>query len=126
MAGELLDVVLREGADHQAVEVAREHRRGVAQRLAAAELQVRRGQVEPVAAELRDPDLERDARPGRGLLKDHPERPAGKELVLLATLLALLEVVGEVENAQQLLAAPVRNSREVPALQAFGDDRHCG
>src|SRR5919204_5542030 len=107
------------------VEVAREHCRGVAERLAAAELQIGGREVERVAAELRDPDLEGDASPRRGLLEDHPEGAAGEKVVLLSPLLPLLEVVREVEHAEQLIAAPVRNPREVPAFEAFRDDRHC-
>ena len=86
MLGELLDVVLREGADHDRVEVAREDDGGVLDRLAAAELEVACREVEAVAAELGDADLERDPRPRRGLLEDHPERAAGEELVGLAPL----------------------------------------
>ena len=50
MSRQLLDVVLREGADHEPVEVAREHGRGVAQRLAASELEVAGREVEAEAA----------------------------------------------------------------------------
>ena len=50
---QLLDVGVVEGADHDAVDVAREHARGVADRLAAAELDVARRQEEGVPAELR-------------------------------------------------------------------------
>ena len=59
---ELVHVRLRERPDHDRVEVAREHDRRVANRLAPAELEVGR-EVEPRAAELRDADLERHARP---------------------------------------------------------------
>ena len=62
--GQLLDIALRVGADHEAVEVAGKNGRGVAKGLAAAELQVAGGEVEADAAELCDPDLERDARAG--------------------------------------------------------------
>ena len=49
---QLLDVGVVEGADHDAVEVAGEHPRGVADRLAAAELDVARREEERVPAEL--------------------------------------------------------------------------
>ena len=124
MRGELLDVVLVEGADHDPVDVAREHRRGVLERLAAAELEVAGGEVERVPAELGHPDLERDAGAGRGLLEDHRERAAGEEVVLLAPGLPLLEVVGEVEHRLELLAAPVGDAGEVAALEALGDRAH--
>ena len=70
-----------------------------------------------MAAELGDPDLERDAGARRGLLEDHPERAAGQEVMLLAAALAGLEVVGQVEDGQQLLAAPVGDLGEVSSLQ---------
>ena len=124
VAGELLDVVLVEGADHDPVDVAREHGRGVLQRLAAAELQVAGGEVERVPAELRHPDLERDAGARRGLLEDHRERAAGEEVVLLAALLALLELVGEVEHGLELVAAPVGDAGEAAALEALGGGAH--
>jgi hypothetical protein len=50
-----------EGADHDAVDIAREHAGGVGDRLAAAELNVARREKQRVAAELPHPDLERDA-----------------------------------------------------------------
>ena len=59
---QLLDVLVREGADHDAVDVAREHARRVGDRLAAAELDVARREKQRVAAELVGADLERDAR----------------------------------------------------------------
>ena len=78
-------------------------------------------EVEARAAELVDPDLERDARSRRGLLEDHPERAAGEEVVLLARLLSTLELVGQVEHLEQLVAAPVGDAGEGPPLQAVGD-----
>jgi hypothetical protein len=124
VTGKLLDVVLGEGADHQPVEVAREDHGGVLQRLAAAELKIGGGEIEPHAAQLRDPHLERDARSRGRLLEDHPEGPTGEEMVLLAAALPLLQVVGEVEHAHQLLAAPGGHASEIAALQALGDGGH--
>ena len=116
--GELLDVVLREGADHQ-------RRRGSARarwRCPGASRRGRAGGRRPPGRarppELVDPDLERDARSRRGLLEDHPERAAGEEVVLLPPGLALLEVVGEVERRQELLAAPVGDASEMAPFQA--------
>src|SRR6185312_17403479 len=93
--------------------------RRVAERLAAAELEVAGREVERVAAELGHPDLEGDAGARRGLLKDHRERAAGEEMVLLAARLALLQVVGEIEHGQEVVAAPVGDPREAAALQAL-------
>ena len=57
-------------------DVAGEHERGVAQRLAARELQLAGPQDHRVAAELDDPGLERHARAGRGLLEQQRHRAA--------------------------------------------------
>ena len=80
------------GADHDRVGVAREHARGVADGLAAAELQVAGVQHHAVAAELAHGDLERDAGPGRGLFEDHHQRLAGERPVRLLALPALCAV----------------------------------
>jgi hypothetical protein len=44
--------------------------------------------------------------------------------MLLAGLLNALQLVGEVEEADELLAAPVGDAREVAALQVVGDGHH--
>jgi hypothetical protein len=114
--GELLNVLLREGADHDCVEVALEHVRRVLDRLAAAELEVAGGEVEAVAAELGDPDLEGDAGARRRLLEDHAEAAAGEKLMWLSALPERLQLVGEVEGGLQLLGVPGANASEVPTL----------
>ena len=76
------------------------------------------------AAELVDPDLERHARPRRRLLEDHPECPAGEELVRLSPLPGGFQLVCEVEHRLQLLGGPASDSREVAPLQVVGDVDH--
>ena len=61
-------------------DVAREHERGVAQRLAARELQLVGAQHDRVAAELVDADLERQPRARRGLLEDQRDAAPGERL----------------------------------------------
>ena len=68
------ETLLLEGAQHDRVEVPREHPPGVLDRLAAAELQLARGQHDRMGAQLRDPDLERDPGARAGLLEDQPDR----------------------------------------------------
>ena len=93
----VLDLLLVEGADHDAVEVAREHADGVRGLLAAADLQVVRGEEESLAAELVHTHLKGNAGTCRGLAEDHAEGLA-LEIGLLDTRLALgFELVGEVE-----------------------------
>jgi hypothetical protein len=57
-------------------------------------------------------------------LEDHAERPAGKEAVLFPRLLEALQVVGQVEDLEQLLPTPIGDPRERAAFQAVGDRDH--
>src|SRR3712207_4189469 len=76
--GELLDLIVVEGADHYGVYVAREDPACVRRGLALAHLYLLRQQVEGVTAELVHPDLEGDAGAVGGLLEDHRERHAAQ------------------------------------------------
>src|SRR5215212_2515229 len=122
--GELLHFGLRVRTDHDPVEVAREHDRGVLDGFAAAELKVAGREVEAATAELVDPDLERDTGPRRRLLEDHSERAAGEKVVLLAAPLESLELVGELEDLEEVVAAPVGDARERAPLEAIRDGYH--
>ena len=75
-AGQRLEPLLFEGAEHDRVDVARQHAPGVLDRLTPAELKIRRRQGHRVTAELRHPDLERHAGPRGGLLEDQRHGPA--------------------------------------------------
>ncbi len=81
MARKLDQRLMIENADHDRVDVAREHARGVGDGLAAAELHFLTGQHHDVAAELAHRDIEGDARASRGLVEDHRQRLAGKRPV---------------------------------------------
>ena len=96
---ELLDVLVREGADHDAVDVARQHARRVGDRLAAAELHVARREEQRVSAELERADLERDARSRARLHEDHGERLSGERLLVV---LPGAHPLGELEEAVEL------------------------
>ena len=78
MARKLGHRLVIENADHDGVDIARQHARGVGQRLAAAELHFLRGEQDRLAAELAHGDVERHARAGRGLVEHHGQRLAGK------------------------------------------------
>src|SRR5450755_2102896 len=78
MARELGHRLVIENADHDGVDIAREHARGVGQRLAAPELHFLRGEQNRFAAKLAHGDVERDARARRRLVEDHRQRLAGK------------------------------------------------
>ena len=100
--GEVLDVLLGEGADHDAVDVAAHHVGGVLDRLADAELDVVGVEEDGLGAELLDAHLE--AHPGarRGLHEDHGDGAAGEQRVRDAVLLRVLELGGEVEQGDDL------------------------
>ena len=119
--GELVHVGLRERPDHDRVQVAREHDRGVLDRLPTPELQVAGPEVEPGAAELRDPDLEAHARPRGRLVEDHAEAPAVEEPVRHTLALPRLEALGVVEDEHELVALPVVDPEEVASFQVRGD-----
>jgi hypothetical protein len=85
--GELGDRPVRAGAYADRVDVAREDDRGVADRLAARELQLVAAQDDRAPAELADADLEGHARARRRPLEDERdaaslERPCGQPIAL--------------------------------------------
>src|SRR5712692_6524548 len=122
--GELLDVGLGERPDHDRVEIARQHDGCVLDRFAATQLEIARREIEPGTDELVDADLEGDPRSRRGVLEDHSQRPAGQEVMLLTRLLEALELVGEVEDLEQLVRAPIRDARERAPFEGVGDRDH--
>ena len=81
MAGKFRHVVGVERADHDGVDIARQDARGVAERLAAAELHFLGGEEKNIAAELPHGDLERHPRARRGLLENHRQRLAGERAI---------------------------------------------
>ena len=117
--GELLDDRLGECSDHDRVEVAGQDVGDVPDRLARAEPDLGAGEVDGVRAELLDRELERDARPQRGLLEEQAETAAGEERLVDVALALVLEPVGEVEQGEELLAAPVGDPQKIPSLQAL-------
>jgi hypothetical protein len=78
VGGQQLHVGVREGADHDAVHVAREHARGVGDGLAAPQLHVARGEEVRGAAQLRGPHLEGHAGARGRLHEQHGQRLAGQ------------------------------------------------
>ena len=116
--GEVGDGLVREGARHDAVDVAREDFRGVVDRLAAAELDVARGEEEGVAAELEHAGLERDARARRRLLEDHGQGLAAEGVAV--ALRILLDVAGQLEDLPHVVGAVVVDLDEVFVLHGGG------
>ena len=121
--GQLLDLGVGERADHDPVHVAREHARGVGDRLAAAELDVARREEERVSAELPGAHLERDARARRRLHEDHRQRFPGERLLHVAPVRIVL---GEIEEAVQLLGREVGDGEEVAVGAVGHGESDCG
>ena len=74
--GQLQQLLFLRAAQHDRIDIAREHAGRVRHGLAAAELAAPAFQHDRVAAELPDRPFERNARPGRRLLEDHRQRLA--------------------------------------------------
>jgi hypothetical protein len=108
--GEPLEVLLGEGAQHDGVDVTGQHRRGVLDGLAAAELGLAAGERQRVAAQLVDGDLEGDPGAGRWLLEDQRDGAAGEGRPRPPVGLV---PVGAVEQRDQLIAADVVDGEEV-------------
>ena len=118
VAGEALDDLLLERADHHGVAHPGDHLRGVLDGFAATELRVARVEVDRAAAELLHPGLEREAGAGRGLLEDHDQRAVGERPVAFVALEARLDDPGAFEEIGELFA------REVLELEEMLRGRH--
>ncbi len=115
VTSELDDLVVRKGADHDPIHVARQHAGGIRDRLTTPELNVARREKERVPAELPRADLERHARPGGGFHEDHPQRLTRERLPVVPPA---PHAVGEIEQVIELVAGEVRDGEEVAK-------RHC-
>ena len=125
MRRQLDDLLLGDRADDDRVDVAGEHAGRVLERLAASQVAVGGGQADAGAAELTDPDLEGDPRPGRGLVEDQRQRAAGQQLMRLTPGQRGFQLVRQVESRGQLFRFPVRNAEEMPPFQSrCGESQH--
>src|SRR3712207_5599919 len=113
--GELLDLLVVEGPDHDGVYVAGEDAPGVRRGLPLADLYLLRQQVEGVAAELVHADLEGDAGAVRGLLEDHSQRPAAQGPEGDARPLEPLCLGGFVEDEARLIRGELGQCEAVAA-----------
>ena len=115
VVGEVLDVLLGEGADHDAVDVAAHHVGGVLDGLPDAQLDVVGVQEHGLGAELLDPDLEAHARARTGLHEHHGDGAAGEEGMRHAPPAHVLELGGEVEQGDDLGGGEVADGEEAAA-----------
>ena len=114
-ACELFDALMPIGADHDAVEIAREDARRIRDRLAAPELEISAAEKERAAAELVHADLKRDARTRRGFFKDHAERLAREQRMRDPRLLPRLEIRCQCENLLHITHTEIMNRNQIHA-----------
>ena len=117
-----LHVVMGEDANDDRIDVARQHARGVGDRLAAAELHLGPGQHDRLAAELAHADVERDAGAGRGPVEDHRQRLAGERARrrLGALDARRLYRLGAIKDAAKLSGRKFEQIEEMPRLGVNG------
>ena len=78
--GQFEQPLMRGGADHDRIDIARQHLGRVGDGLGAAELHFGAGQHDGLAAELAHADVEGDARARRRLVEDHRQHLAVERL----------------------------------------------
>ena len=106
----LLHVGVREGSDHDAVDIPREHACGVLDRLTASELDVPTREKQGMRAELKRADLEGHTRARTALREDHGKRPTGQRPVGNPSR---LEIVGKIKQLGDLIGREIRYLQEV-------------
>ena len=118
--GELVDDLLAVAAVLDRVVDPAEHAGRVLHRLLVADLGPARAEVGHVRALVVRRDLERDARPGRGLLEDDRDVLAVQARLLVAAVLRPLQVAGQVEQEADLARREVQQRLEaaVPQVEA--------
>ena len=114
---EVLDVLLLEAAELDAVEHAAQHERGVAHRLLLAQLDVVLAQVLGVRAQVDAGRGERGAGAGGRLLEQQRDVLAREVAVLDVALLQVLEVLGEPDEVRQLVLRVVPRGEEAASLE---------
>src|SRR5688572_33246588 len=101
---------MREGANHDHVDIARENARRVAKRLTSTDLDVAGRQEERVPTQLIRTDLKRHARACRALFENQTYALPREGLLLVH---AALHLAREFQNSVQFFTAEVRNSQEM-------------
>ena len=94
--------LMREGANHYEVDGAREVARHILDRFALADPDVAGREVNRVAAQLRHPGFEGDARTQRGLLENHRESFAAQMRMLEADFQFGLQAAPQARAAREI------------------------
>ena len=100
--GQLQQPLMRGGADHDRIDIARQHLGGVGDGFGAAELHLGAGQHDGLAAKLAHADVEGDARARRRLVEDHRQHLAFERPGPLAGLEARLSHHRVVQHEAQV------------------------
>ena len=113
--GQLQHLAVVEDADHDRVDEARQHLRGVADGLAAAELHLGAGEHQGLAAEFAHRHVERDAGAGRGPVEHHRQGLAGERALggQLALAAARLDGGAGIEDPAQLRPGEILEVEEM-------------
>src|SRR5258708_6258226 len=113
MRRKLQQCIMVEDADHDRIDVTRQHARGIGDGLAAAELHFRTRQHDGLAAELTHADVERHPRSGRWPLENHRQCLAFERLVDLMRLLLRLHGDAGRQHVAQFLRRQLADIQEV-------------
>ena len=106
---QILHFLLLEGADHDAVQIAGQNPCGILYRFASADLEIVCRQEQGVAAQLVHTGFKGNTGAGGCLLEDHAQRLAFQMGMRDAVLQLVLQLVGEIQNSDDLLGAQVEH-----------------
>ena len=105
---QVLYFLLREGADHNAVQIAAQHTRGVLYRLAAADLKVAIGQEQRLTAQLIHAGLKETRVRVEDFWKIMPRTLAFQMTMGNVVLFLILELIRQIEQTDDLLGGAVK------------------
>ncbi|MOA06056.1 hypothetical protein D3C78_1256770 [compost metagenome] len=115
VGGEFGQGAVGKGADHHRVEHARHDDGAVADRLAAAQLGIARGQENRLAAELDHAGFERQPGPGRGFLEDHPQYAVFQGFEQYAAVTQVLQLDASTDHTEQFVGCEIHQGEKVPS-----------
>ena len=120
VARQLGQIVVRENADHDGVDEARQHARRVGDALASSDLHLIAREHDRLAAQIAHGEIEGDAGAGRGLVEDERQIFAGERTRrrLDALHAPRFQRFGEIEDVAQLRA------REIGEIEKMTRPRH--
>ena len=115
VGGEFGQGAVGKGTDHHRIEHARHDDGAVADRLAATQLGVTRGEEDRLAAELDHAGFEGQPGTGRGLLEDHPQHAVFQGLEEYAAVTQVFQLDPSTDHADQFIGGEVHQGEKVPS-----------